>query len=218
MGRGSSGTGGSGSWKKKLRQYAKNGKMPKYIMGDKSQQAEVLKEIDKLYSMPDTNAKITDQGDGVTVEIDGKVYKASYPSGDQASEAEKQGAIKHILHSHLQENGKAAAKQSGNSWKSDYDKALKEAEKYHKQAQAMDAQVKAAKDAYYKAPTRSKAQKQEAERLEKIMNDLSMKQAMLQNRSAQLSTFADNLRSKNDTRYRNKRNKEAAENARRNYR
>ena len=86
---------------------------------------------------------------------------------------------------------KAAAPASG--WRADYEEALRKEKQYMDQAKAMEGELKAAKDAYYKAPTRSKAQKAEAERLEKIYNELSKKDMMLRYRAAQLATFADNL-------------------------
>lgn len=72
--------------------------MPTYIIGNREQQAKVFEEIDKLYSMPDTSARIADQGDGVWVMVGEKTYRASYPSGENASEAEKRGVLKKILY------------------------------------------------------------------------------------------------------------------------
>ena len=105
VGRGSSGI-GSGGWKSQLKAYAKRGEMPGSIIGDRKQQAEVLEEINRLYSMPDTNAKITDIGSGVQVEIDGKTYRSNYPSGEAASEEEKQGALKMLLYNKQKVKGK----------------------------------------------------------------------------------------------------------------
>ena len=115
-------------------------------------------------------------------------------------------------------NTKAGSSQPTSGWREDYNRALEESERYRQRAEAMDAEVKAAKDAYYKAPTRSKAQKAEAARLENEMDRLTMEQSMLRYRAAQLSSFAENLRMENDTRYRNRRNRSAAANARRGYR
>ena len=95
--------------------------------------------------------------------------------------------------------GNKAAVASGD-WKKDYDDAIALSEKYRERAEAMDAEVKAARDAYYSAPDRSKAQKAEKERLEKTFNDLNMQQMMLRYRAAQLSSFADNLLSEKDPR------------------
>ena len=92
----------SGSWKSQLRQMAKKGQMPQYIMGDKDHQAEVLIEIDRLYDMPKTNATIIDQGDRVWVNFGGRTAGASYPHGTEASEEEKRGALKKLLHNKLQ--------------------------------------------------------------------------------------------------------------------
>ena len=100
MGRGSSGIGNG--WKSQLAKSAKKGEMPAYIMGNREQQAEVFEEIDKLYSMPDTKkAKIADQGASVFVQMNGKVFRSGYPSGENASEEEKRGVLKWILYNRL---------------------------------------------------------------------------------------------------------------------
>lgn len=187
MGRGNSGIGGG--WRSQLVKSAKKGEMPYAIMGNREQQAEVFEEINKLYSMPNTDARIIDQGDGVWVQLNGKVYRAGYPSGENASEAEKQGVLKHVLYNAGEK--KTTAQATG--WRADYNRAVAEEKKYHDQARAMDDEVKAAKAAYYAAPTRSKAQKAEAERLKQRMDDLTTKQGLLQYRAAQFGTFADNL-------------------------
>lgn len=101
MGRGSSGIESGAGWKKQLRAAAKKGEMPSYIVGDRSQQAKVFEEIDKLYPMPDTNARIIDQGNAVWVQMGDKVTRASYPSGESASEAEKRGVLKKVLYNFL---------------------------------------------------------------------------------------------------------------------
>ena len=167
--------------------------MPTYITGNRDQQAQVLEEIDKLYSMPETDARIVDQGDGVWVQLNGKVYQAGYPSKENASEAEKRGVLKKVLYN-AGEKGTAA---QATGWRADYNRAIAEEKRYSDQARAMDDAVKAAKSAYYAAPTRSKAQKAESARLEKEYNDLSMQQSMLRYRAAQYGTFADNLLSEN---------------------
>lgn len=89
------------SWKKQLHEMAQKGEIPHYIMGSSEVQSRILKEIDKLYSMPQTNAQIVDQGTGVWVSFNGKVSRSSYPSGEAASEAEKRGALKMLLHNRL---------------------------------------------------------------------------------------------------------------------
>lgn len=99
MGRGSSGIGNG--WKSQLAKTAKKGEMPSYIMGNREQQAEVFKEIDKLYSMPDTKARIVDQGSNVWVSLQGKVYRSGYPSGENASEEEKRGVLKWLLYNRI---------------------------------------------------------------------------------------------------------------------
>ena len=102
-GRGSSNPGGGGGnsgWKKQLKSFANRGEMPAYIGGNREQQSEVFKEIDKLYKMPETNARIIDQGSSVWVQVDGKVYRQGYPTGETASESEKRGVLKKILYNH----------------------------------------------------------------------------------------------------------------------
>lgn len=98
MGRGSSGASGGNGWKSQLRQFAQKGEVPSYIGGSRENQSKVFKEIDKLYSMPDTNARISDQGDAVLVQMNGTVRRSGYPSGESASEEEKRGVLKWILY------------------------------------------------------------------------------------------------------------------------
>lgn len=98
MGRGSSGIGGG--WKGQLAKSAKQGKMPAVIMGNREQQAEIFKEINKLYSMPTTKATVVDQGSGVWVNMQGRVYRSGYPSGNSASKEEKNGVLKWLLYNH----------------------------------------------------------------------------------------------------------------------
>ena len=191
-GRGQSNPNGGG-WKRKLSAYARRGEMPTYITGNRDQQAQALEEIDRLYPMPDTDARIIDQGDGVWVQLNGKVYQAGYPSKENASEAEKRGVLKKVLYN-AGEKGTAA---QATGWRADYNKAVAAEKEYMGQADVMDNAVKAAKSAYYAAPTRSKAQKAEAARLKQVMDDLSLQQSMLRYRAAQMGTLADNLLSEN---------------------
>ena len=90
----------SGNWKAQLRKMAKQGKMPRIIYGDRATQSAVLKEIDRLYDMPEVNAKIVDQGNAVWVNFYGTVSRSLYPSGNNASEEEKRGALKMLLYNH----------------------------------------------------------------------------------------------------------------------
>ena len=115
-------------------------------------------------------------------------------------------------------SGGGNGKSKNAAWKSDYNRVVAEEEKYTSAANAMDAEVKAAKAAWLAAPTRSKAQKAEAARLEQRANELSMRQSMLRFRAAQMGTVADRMRMENDPAYRRRRNRQAAANARRNYR
>ena len=87
-------------WKDQLRQMARQGKVPGYIMGTQEQQAQAFIEIDRLYDMPQTKAQIIDQGDGVWVNFGYAVFRSSYPSGENASGAEKRGVLKRLLHLH----------------------------------------------------------------------------------------------------------------------
>jgi len=96
-GRGSS-SGGGGSWKSQLEGMARKGEMPNSIAAQREQQVKIFKEIDRLYNIPNTDAKITDQGDGVYVNFGGYVRRASYPSGTQATAEEKRGVLKWLLH------------------------------------------------------------------------------------------------------------------------
>ena len=95
---GGRGGGGGVAWKKQLRAMAKEGKMPAVIVGGPQLRSAVFKEIDRLYPMPQTQARITDLGKRVHVQINGAVYVSSYPSGVSASEAEKRGVLKKLLY------------------------------------------------------------------------------------------------------------------------
>ena len=99
MGRGSSGA--LTGWKAQLKRMARNGEMPKAIIGDREQQTEIFKEIDRLYEMPQTNDNIF-YGDG-QVQVQhrdgsGRTSRVFYPSGENASEEEKRGALKWLLY------------------------------------------------------------------------------------------------------------------------
>ena len=99
-GRGSS----SGAWKKQLKQYAKRGIIPKVIVAPLNMQSKIFKEIDNLYSMPDYNrpgVRVSDLGDAVHVQIDGKVIINSYPSGTNANANERRGVLKWTLRQHI---------------------------------------------------------------------------------------------------------------------
>lgn len=94
-GRGS--TSGFG-WKSQLRKFANEGKMPGYVAGPREMQSKVMVEIDKLYPMPKTDARIIDQGESVQVTLDNKTSRAFYPSGKEASDAEKRGVLKMLIY------------------------------------------------------------------------------------------------------------------------
>lgn len=91
--------GKGGSWKSQLAKMARNGRVPEWIMGRPELQAQVFEQIDRLYKMPETTAKITDQGNSVYVNFGSSVQRASYPSGANAGEKEKRGVLKWILYS-----------------------------------------------------------------------------------------------------------------------
>ena len=96
-GRGQSDT----TWKRKLRSWAKQGRMPGWISGSREQQAEAFAYIDKIYEMPQTsglNVRVTDQGDGVHVRYGDSVSRSGYPSKQNASDAEKRGVLKWLLY------------------------------------------------------------------------------------------------------------------------
>lgn len=96
-GRGAS-SASSTAWKSELRSYAKRGVMPSYFVGSKEAQAAVFKEIDKVYKMPTTKTRrIIDQGDGIYIDFGNSVKRASYPSGEKANAAEKNGVKKWLL-------------------------------------------------------------------------------------------------------------------------
>ena len=100
---GGRGGGGGFAWKKQLRAMAKEGKMPAYFSGGTAEmQAQVFKEIDKLYDMPQVKAKITDQGTRVHIIVNGVTVSQAYPSGVLASESEKRGVLKMALYNTLQ--------------------------------------------------------------------------------------------------------------------
>ena len=85
------------SWQRQLKQLAKQDQMPRYVAGDRSTQAQIFKEIDKLYTMPETDATITDQGTQVWVNFGNSVSRSGYPSGEAASDEEKRGVLKWLL-------------------------------------------------------------------------------------------------------------------------
>ena len=95
---GRGGSSGIGSIRNQLKDAAKQGKMPVVIMGSREQQSAVFKEIDKQYPMPNVKTvSIEDQGDGIWINFGGSVKRASYPSGKNASEAEKRGVKKWLM-------------------------------------------------------------------------------------------------------------------------
>lgn len=90
------------SWQTQLRQAAKQGKMPKALMGSPDIQRQMFEMIDKLYPMPSQThvQRIVDQGDGYWVSFkNGTVRRASFPSRSAASAAEKNGVLKWLISS-----------------------------------------------------------------------------------------------------------------------
>lgn len=73
--------------------------MPTAIGGSRENQALVFREIDRLYAMPQVETRRITQGEtSVYVDFGNRTARSSYPSGTQASEAEKRGVLKWLLH------------------------------------------------------------------------------------------------------------------------
>lgn len=88
-----------GSWKSQLKKMAAQDIMPKAFTGNREAQAQFFKEIDKLYPMPQVSTRyIIPRETDVYVDFGNKVKVGRYPSGAQASEAEKRGVLKWLLH------------------------------------------------------------------------------------------------------------------------
>lgn len=84
-----------------LAKYAAAGKMPAYIAGPRALQAAVFIEIDKLFSMPSTeNYMVTMAADYINIQDRkrGGACAIHYPSGTEATTAEKNGMVKFYLH------------------------------------------------------------------------------------------------------------------------
>lgn len=91
-------SGSANAWKKQLKQFAKEGVMPRGFAGSREQQKDIFEEIDKLYSMPTAEgARIIDRGGSVWVMYKGKTTQKDYPSKENASQAEKNGVLKWLL-------------------------------------------------------------------------------------------------------------------------
>ena len=104
---GGRGTGsGFNNWKSQLQKMAKQGKMPGYIAGSPKQQAMVLEEIDKLYSMPKAQGVTVQQyATEIRVIKNGATSRIGFPSGSAASDAEKNGALKYLLYRVINRKG-----------------------------------------------------------------------------------------------------------------
>lgn len=88
-----------GSWKSKLKKMAAKDIMPKAIAGRREVQAQFFEEVDKLYPMPQVKtSEIVYRDTDVYVNFGNSVKIGSYPSGENASEAEKRGVLKWLLH------------------------------------------------------------------------------------------------------------------------
>lgn len=102
---GNKGGRGGKSWKSQLRQMAKAGQIPAAVAGGtQEQRAELFKAINQLYKMPNINADITDRGDDVYIRyLDGTgvTGRTSYPSGNNATQEEKDGVLKWALLNHI---------------------------------------------------------------------------------------------------------------------
>ena len=101
-GRGSNGSMGGNAWKAQINKLAKQGKMPGIVYGDREARKAVMEYIDKVYNMPDTSDipyyRVFDVGDQVQVQHGNSRSRAFYPSGDQASKAEKRGVLKWLVY------------------------------------------------------------------------------------------------------------------------
>lgn len=96
------------SAKKQLREMAKEGIMPRFLAGGTPEdRGKLFEEINRLYPMPDTQEarRIVDMGDGVHVHFSASSTRASYPRGHDATEAEKQGALKFLLYNSQNKRG-----------------------------------------------------------------------------------------------------------------
>lgn len=80
--------------------------MPSWIAGNKEQQAEVFREIDKLYDMPDVEVirQNTDE-DQAWIYTKWGTSRVTYPHGWDADEAERRGALKFLLYNIKQRHG-----------------------------------------------------------------------------------------------------------------
>ncbi len=95
---GRGGQSGIGSIKSQIKSMASQGKMPVAIMGSSEQRSAIFKEIDKQYPMPNVKTvSIEDQGDGIWINFGDSVKRVSYPSGKNATEAEKRGVKKWLM-------------------------------------------------------------------------------------------------------------------------
>lgn len=97
---GGRGTSSGFGWQSQLRQAAKQGKMPTALMGSRDVQRQMFEMIDKLYPMP-SQANVlqaVDQGDAYWVRFkDSTTRRSSFPSGNAANAAEKNGVLKWLI-------------------------------------------------------------------------------------------------------------------------
>ena len=96
------------AWKSQIREMARGGEIPSYIGGSKEQRASAMKEINKLYDKPSVKHRFVDQGDAAWISYadgTGITSRVSYPSGENASQEEKDGVVKFMLHSHIKKYG-----------------------------------------------------------------------------------------------------------------
>lgn len=101
---GSKSTRGGKAWKKQLASMAKAGQIPNAIVGSTEQQAELFKEINKLYPMPDFDKYKMEDSDGrlyIQFLDASQTSWSSYPSGENATQEEKDGVLKWKLYNHL---------------------------------------------------------------------------------------------------------------------
>lgn len=101
----------TGEWKRQLQEMANEGKMPSFVSGNREQQASVMTEINKIYDKPDVKHRFVDQGDAAWISYmdgTGATERTSYPSGENATQEEKDGVVKFMLHNHIKKYGNDA--------------------------------------------------------------------------------------------------------------
>ena len=83
-----------------LQEMAEQGVMPREVLGTREEQAEIYREINRLYERPAGNigTGIQDIGNGIEIVADGFLFQRMFPSGKDADTQEREGLIKYMLH------------------------------------------------------------------------------------------------------------------------